>query len=257
MFKAGTCVKPTPGRIFSENFPGRLLKVSLAQGRNFDGVWHEPWKYQRWSRALCRALRHSKFLTVDDQGFAYVEDIVHVLSDTTTYHLSATDKPTVADLVFIVATQDKGRYEAASLKGKGNIYDLLIRCVQGHSGNIARQLVREKAFTQVTSMQQVPFLIHHTKSENLMPGGKPATTQGEWERRADIHCSITNMSATGEIPDNWLCRSFRRKSNDERRHTDLLERVWGRFGERQDPSRLHLAGSLAVTSASDAVQQAR
>ena len=99
---------------------------------------------------MTKVLRHDPRLNVDEYGFAYCEDIIRALSNKSLYYLSASELPTRADLIHVVNTQEKGRYEATSLTGEGGPYDLLIRCVQAHSGQIAWQLVREKAFTLST-----------------------------------------------------------------------------------------------------------
>ena len=108
--------------------PAKATSVQRSDGHNYDGVWRASWQYEIWSRAMNKALRHSMDLPVDPQGFAYVEDIIYVLGDLTYYHLKA--PPTVADLMFVLATQDKGRYQASSRAGTGNALDLLIRTVQ-------------------------------------------------------------------------------------------------------------------------------
>ena len=111
-----------------------------------------------------RALRHAWDLQVDLQGFAYVEDFVYVLGDLGRYHLKA--PPTVADLMFIIATQDKGRYQASSLTGSGAPFDLLVRTVQGHSGAIARQIDPMRAHRDVR-LDEITVLVHHTNWEHL------------------------------------------------------------------------------------------
>ena len=103
-------------------------------------------------------------LPVDPQGFAYVEDILYVLGDFPSYHLKTS--PTVADLMFVLATQDKGRYQASSRDGTGKAFDFLIRTAQGHSAPIARQIVPERAYNIVRA-DDINVLVHHTRTENL------------------------------------------------------------------------------------------
>ena len=99
---------------------------------------------------------------VDESGFAFCEDIIYALGDKKKYHLNYHfgEMPTVADLVYVVQHEEKGRYEATSVNGTGRPLDLLIRCVQGHSGSIGRQLLESEAFTQVTDARILPRLIH-------------------------------------------------------------------------------------------------
>ena len=75
--------------------------------------------------------------------------------------------PGFDDLLFIIATQDKGRYECSSIAGTGERFDLLVRCVQGHSGNIAAHMVHNEAFGELSTSEGTPFLYHNTKSEYL------------------------------------------------------------------------------------------
>ena len=131
--------------------------------------WHSRETYRTWSRGLNRALRHSQRLHVNPEGFAWLEDIIWELGNAT-YHLDVV--PGFDDILFIVATQDKGRYECSSVDGTGGRFDLLIRCVQGHSGNIAAQMVHNEAFGELNTSEGTPFLYHYTKSEFLhsIPG---------------------------------------------------------------------------------------
>ena len=124
------------------------------------------------------------------------------------------------DLLFIIATQDKGRYECSSLAGTGERFDLLIRCVQGHSGNVAEQMVHNEAFGEITTNEGTPFLYHYTKSEflhsilgkqnapGLLPGGRPKPIGGGWAHRADVHCSVKSMGTSLEVPDKFRKRGL-------------------------------------------------
>ena len=184
------CRKPLPGNTFNENFPRKLLHTQ--PGYNFEGDWHEKWEYSRWSKVVCKCLRHDWHLVADESGFAFCEDIIYALGDKKIYHLNyhLNEMPTVADLIYVVEHEEKGRYEATSVRGTGRRYDLLIRCVQGHSGSIGRQLVDAEAFTQVTDATLLPRLIHHTKTEHILsivgrpespglyPGGTPPNSIG-------------------------------------------------------------------------------
>ena len=102
-------------------------------------------------------------MPVAAQGFAFVEDIVYALGDIPRYHLK--EYPSAADIMFIVSTQERGRYEATSLRGTSTVRDLLVRTVQGHSGHVARQIDPDQAHERVYDKLEVPVLVHHTNSQ--------------------------------------------------------------------------------------------
>ena len=179
------------------------------------------WKHGNFSRIMTRALRHDQRLSVDPMGFAYCEDIIRVLSNKSAYYLSSSELPTRADLIHVVSTEEKGRYECTALSGDAGPYTILIRCVQAHSGQIAEQLNRDLAFTRVTRLEQIPFLTHHTRSEclgsilgafnksaGLLPGGKGKDWDNNWRGRNDIHMSLVPPSTDGSIPNKFRKRGI-------------------------------------------------
>ena len=212
---------PPPGTTFHSRVPRSLLKTSRAVGKNYDNIFRPPWMYDKYSRAMTRVLRHDPRLNVDGHGFAYCEDILRALGNKEIYHLTASEFPRRADLIHVVNTQEKGRYEATALTGDGAPFDLLIRCVQAHSGQVAAQLNRDLAFTRVTNLSQIPYLTHHTKSEllgsilgnfkssaGLLPGGTGRDSQNNWRGRNDIHMSLSPPSKDGSIPDKFRKRGI-------------------------------------------------
>ena len=98
------------------------------------------------STTLNRCLRHDQSLPVDTSGFAYAGGLIYVLS-ALRYKLRTT--PTTSDLLYVVATQEEGRLQAACLTGSLEPYDVLRRSIQGHGGNIDKQMNPERAHTQV------------------------------------------------------------------------------------------------------------
>ena len=105
--------------------------------------------------------------------------------------------PTTSDLLYVVATQEKGRLQATCLTGSLEPYDVLIRSIQGHSGDIDKQMNPERAHTQVWNRKDLPILAHHTKTEllqsiigidapGLLPGGihRMPTVNGRRGRRS-------------------------------------------------------------------------
>ena len=64
-----------PENNFNNNFPEDLIPHHDQPGWSYNDEWHEEWMYNRWSKVLCKCLRHDWELQVDNQGFAYCEDV--------------------------------------------------------------------------------------------------------------------------------------------------------------------------------------
>ena len=69
--------------------------------------------------------------------------------------------------MFLVATQERGRYEATSLAGTGAERDFMVRTIQGHSGGCARQIDLDQAHDRILNRSLIPVLVHYTNSRNL------------------------------------------------------------------------------------------
>ncbi len=195
--------------------PNIIVNVRRRAGYNCYQEWHSEATYENLSRKLNRLLRHSIHLPVNQQGFSFVEDVVYALGH---YTYRLTELPTVADIMFLVATQDRGRYEATSLRGTGAARDFMVQPIQGHSGGCARQIDLDQAHTRLTDRSQIPVLAHHTNSNHLfdargargapglIPGGPPG--RGHQERRDTTHCSMS-LATHGVVPDK-----FRKRGTD-------------------------------------------
>ncbi len=116
--------------------------------------------------------------------------------------------------------QNKNRFQAVSRSGVPGPKDTLLRCIQGHSGQIAGQIKSRLAHTQILRAEQCPTLAHYTKTEllpkiigynmpGLLPGGRTADEPSQEGRRSHVHMSKQLVSATGVIPEK-----FRRRDVD-------------------------------------------
>ena len=159
---------------------------------------------------------------MNEQGFAFAEDIVFALENDS----RRGPNPDIADLMFIVSTQEKLRFQASSLNGTGATRDFMIRNVQGHSGAISRQVDLDKAHTRDTDRDDIPVLVHHTATSKLyqmlgsddslglIPGGPPDNSNRE--TRNTTHCSTSHATLQGVLPDK-----FRRRGTDCAIHLDV------------------------------------
>ena len=124
------------------------------------------------------------------------------------------------DVLSCVYFQNKKRFQAVSRSGVPGPKDILICCIQGHSGQIAGQIKSRLAHTQILRAEQCPTLAHYTKTEllpkiigynmpGLLPGGRTADEPSQEGRRSHVHMSKQLVSATGVIPEK-----FRRRDVD-------------------------------------------
>ena len=90
---------------------------------------------------------------------------------------------------------------------------MAIRAVQGHSGQLAAQLIDEQTYKQAWYNSDAHMVTHATKSEllpsimgleapGLLPGGQPGHRRRG--QRGDVHCAIYGPT------DPRLVASFRR-----------------------------------------------
>ncbi len=203
--------------------PTAVYNCTTAIGRNYRAVWHDVETWNTWSRRLNKLLRHNVSFPLNRQGFAFAEDIVYALQQERHREFP---HPDVADLIFIVSTQQRLRFQATSLAGTGGYRDFMIRTVQGQSGAIARQIDLDAAHTRITERSQVEVLTHHTSASRLYeisgaldsPGLIPGGPQGvrNRETRNTTHCSMSNATAAGVLPDK-----FRRRGTDCAIHLDV------------------------------------
>ncbi len=217
-----TATIPRPGETITRNMPRGIVNCQRGSGKNYRGVFHDNDTWNGWSRRLNTLLRHNTTFPVNEQGFAFAEDIVFALENDS----RRGPNPDIADLMFVVKTQEKLRFQASSLKGTGATRDFMIRNVQGHSGNISRQVTLDKAHTRVTNRDEIQLLVHHTatsklyqmlgtdESLGLIPGGPP--DNGNRELRNTTFCSTKLASLKGELPDR-----FRRRGTNCAVHLDV------------------------------------
>ncbi len=215
-----TASLPLQGEAITRNMPLGIRNCQRKIGKNYRGVFHDNDTWNGWSRRLNRLLRHDTTFPVNEQGFAFAEDIVFALG-----HSHRGPNPDIADLMFLVSTQDRLRFQATSLGGSG-ARAFMIRNVQGHSGHISRQVDLDKAHTRVTDRAEIPVLVHHTATSRLyqmigsdeaiglIPGG-PLDNSNR-ELRNTTFCSTKLASLKGELPDK-----FRRRGTNCAVHLDV------------------------------------
>ena len=94
--------------------------------------------------------------------------------------------PSVADLVFVVAKEREGRFEAAAHSSDFDARDFIIRCVQVHSGNIVAQMNDIYAHRRIWEPDNFPILLHATKTDSLKHIiGVWAPRVGPWRKGQD------------------------------------------------------------------------
>ena len=73
----------------------------------------------------------------------------------------------MADLLFIVAKTDKGRFQVSTQHATLDDRDVIVRCVQGHSGHVWGEMENSLAHTKILHVRDAPILFHATKTERL------------------------------------------------------------------------------------------
>ena len=120
--------------------------------------------------------------------------------------------------MFVVAKEREGRFEAAAHSSDFDKRDVIIRCVQGHSGSVVAQMNDIYAHRRIWEPDNFPILLHATKTDllkhvigvgrpGLIPGGK-CKTDDLWLHRKHIHCA-TSLPIDGIFP-----AGFRREGTD-------------------------------------------
>ncbi len=110
-----------------------------------------------------KALRHDHNLPVNHLGFAWATDVAFVLSQPP-YRLRLLS---MADMMFAIARERPCRFQAASRNGTLGPTDVIVRCVQGHRGNVLYQMENESAHTRIWDPNLVPIHLHAAKTECL------------------------------------------------------------------------------------------
>ena len=133
------------------------------------------------SRKLTYVLRHNAVdlgMSVDHEGYVNILEIQ-------SHKLFQQFRPvTVEKLQNIIDLDEKQRF---SMVQRGDSW--LIRANQGHSGNVAAQLVDEKMLTPVLSSKDYPICVHGTDKEAW---GK-ITASGGLSRMARKHIHMSSQ----------------------------------------------------------------
>ena len=69
--------------------------------------------------------------------------------------------------MYVVAKERPGRFEVDVYDASFDEGQVIIRCVQGHSGNVVAQMTDTAAHTRFWNPDDVPILLHATKTELL------------------------------------------------------------------------------------------
>ena len=83
--------------------------------------------------------------------------------------------------MFVVARERPGRFEVAAKDDNFDEEQVIIRCVQGHSGNVVAQMTNRFAHNRIWNPSEVPILLHATKTEllkHIIGIGSPGLTPG-------------------------------------------------------------------------------
>jgi hypothetical protein len=104
-----TATIPFEGEAITRNMPKGILNCKRTHGKNYRGVYHDVETWNGWSRRLNALLRHNTTFPVNPQGFAFADDIVFALGN----ERRRGPNPDIADLMFIVSTQVKLRFQAS------------------------------------------------------------------------------------------------------------------------------------------------
>ena len=168
------------GHTFSQAVPEWVRNVANSRyNLNYDGEEVTYHRRKELGRAMNRALRHDDNLPVNLLGFAWVTNLQFVLR----HYPYRMGDPSVADLMFVVAKEREGRFEVAAHSSDFDERDVIIRCVQGHSGNVVAQMKDIYAHRRIWEPDNFPILLHATKTDllkhiigigrpGLIPGGK-------------------------------------------------------------------------------------
>ncbi len=98
---------------------------------------------------------------------------------------------------------------------------ICVRCIQGHSGRIAEQIISSLAHTQIKRPEQCSTMCHYTHSDILMkiigpdapgllPGGRLLGTDTASQEgcRSHLHLSRHPVGEDGVVPENFKRRNI-------------------------------------------------
>ena len=152
-----------------------------------------------------KAMRHNASLPVHPSGFCYLNDLIHVLP---TGKNGLPRKPSLLECMYIIQTEKIGRFEGTCIFGPWppEAYDVLARCVQGHSKSLARALSDDEVRSPYTKANCGDgLLIHYTNDKLLYPILRHGciVPGGLIKDRDHVFISRHRVSDTGVIPDSF------------------------------------------------------
>ncbi len=160
------------GVMFSAAVPSCVRDVGAYRNDiTYDGTTVTDYRQRELNRVMNRALRHDDHLRVTPLGFTWIWDLQKVLRHPP-YRIDAT----VAEVSFVVARERAGRFEIAAPTSDFNEQDVVIRCVQGHSGNnIVREISDAQAHRRFFGSQmrlQLSYTRPRPSCENTSSGSR-------------------------------------------------------------------------------------
>ena len=164
------------------------------------------WRKQL-SYAMNKAMRHDVRLPRNSAGLCYLDDLAVLLP---VGNNGLPRRPTLLEMMYTVHLEKEGRFEGTSVFGcwPPMKYDVLARCIQGHSVDHIDDAEAHVPYTAATAGDSL--LIHYTNDKvldrilgygGLIPGGGV-------KRRNHVFISRKRVSDTGVIPDGFTKRGI-------------------------------------------------
>ncbi len=209
-----TVLAPPKGEKFHRSVNDNVRVDPRRNGhKNYLGVYMEKKYTDDLEHAVNKCIRHSEFLTVSPDGWSYLTDVGYIIwkNPGLYYQISRHHKPTEAEMMYAieVSSSRKDRFQVSALSGDRKEFNLMIRAVQGHSGQLGRVLEDNKAFTKI---EEVADLSHYSKichldtiigtnAQGLVPGG--VKNAGD---RAHVYCIPKPPPTDGTLPNEFCKR---------------------------------------------------
>ena len=161
--------------------------------------------------ALKKCIRHSDYLMMSPDGWSYLTDVGYIIwqNPGLCYNISRDHRPTEAEMMFAIEQSKSGRYQVSALTRDRKEFNIMIRAVQGHSGQLGRMLDENKAFAK---MEHVADISHYTKIAHLetiigtkAPGLVPGGIKNAGDR-AHVYCIPKPPPTDGTLPNEFCKR---------------------------------------------------
>ena len=201
---------PTGTSVWGRNTPSRF-RVRKGSLRTFEGTAVKPSYIRDLGYMVGKCLRHSLILPTSSAGFAWADDVLLVIWQDPKTYPRLDRRASFAELCLAFETIEEGRFQMCFLDDAGDPCTVMVRCVQGHSKEIAKRIVRADAYSVP---QEIGILVHYTSQEylptiigpdemgpGLVPGGLvKGRSKGQ---RIDVYLSQSLSAADGVLPDRF------------------------------------------------------